>query len=444
MTEKELYKKAMAQNLTNPAEQSASQVRGGKRKYGYVKSSAWKFAAAAAVLALAVGAGTVVYLNGRNSSADEIRISQPDSIAAQPVSETESKTEKTALNYLDNTQVKSEEDKAMSLYKGFWETVAANPQDYVSVLSYQGVQGKEGYDQRSYWFSEDDIAEPANGSNLSAELAEGFANAENVRFLGYKSDNAVTVNWDELRGEVAAAGKGVISVKTRTGVPQNNKDILFMDYQITEKGAFLQMEENSSQWEWVNGVPSVNGRTFYYLVSFPNGKYPCHDGTAFTVPDWNQCESDEGLLMSANELLGQNNQSSYRFSSADDRVSYSFKLDFVSGNMPKITIEGMELPEGESIKNGEFRIHLDTEDKYGKNSEVVHPVAITEDIVKNGVTVDLANYAEQLNKQDIASVRVDAVFNTDAHTAAHHENYTHPNNEYAYTVFGYVGIDRTK
>ena len=104
----------------------------------------------------------------------------------------------------------------------------------------------------------------------------------------------------------------------------------------------------------------------------------------------------------------------------------------------------LELPEGESIKNGEFRIHLDTEDKYGKNSEVVHPVAITEDIVKNGVTVDLANYAEQLNKQDIASVRVDAVFNTDAHTAAHHENYTHPNNEYAYTVFGYVGIDRTK
>ncbi|SDB49477.1 hypothetical protein SAMN02910317_02512 [Ruminococcaceae bacterium FB2012] len=427
MTEKELFKNAMRQNMKDPAEQTAAELREGKRNYGYVRGSGLKYAAAAAVLALAVGAGTLLFLRSGDSvpKAAEENISQAESVAPA-VSEAPA----------DNQQ-----DAAMEVYRGFWNEVSAAPENYwsaVQVLS-QKIWTTDPKSVRSYWLAEDQTGQPASGKNLSQEMAAFFSKAGQVEYLGFHTDAA------DPGGELAQAvnteiylDKGIVSLSTRSEVPQNGLSGLSANYQMGKKGAMLMIVSRNNE-----GTEGEITRHYYYRVSSPDGNYPCYDGEKFTAPDWNTSTADQAYIMSAKELEDQHGEKYYRVTDAEDRISFEISADF-DGVLPKVNISSITLPEGVSITDGEFRIHLDKADNYGKHSAVDHPVAVTEDIVKNGVTVDLSNYAAELSKEDIVAVRVDAWFNTNEHTAASYEKYNSPDGNYAYHIVDYIGIDRTK
>ena len=80
MKEKELYKEILKQHLTLPTEFSAEEIvqKKEKKNTGYVKSGFLKYAAAAAAVVLAIGAGVWVFRSSNKletDTADDIRTS---------------------------------------------------------------------------------------------------------------------------------------------------------------------------------------------------------------------------------------------------------------------------------------------------------------------------------------------------------------------------------
>ena len=446
MTEKELFRNAMKENMRNPAEQSAAEVRESKRKYGYVRSSAAKYVAAAAALVIAVGAGAAVYLSRRETVDKDVGSAGPESIAAADVSadSTVSAAETPAESNVSKAEQPADPEEAMAVevYNRFWNEVASNPGKYWSLFSADEF-GNIFYDGKtehhSLWFAEDQIDQPKSGHNLSQDLAAFFSDSEKAKaeFIGYyaKAKDSSRAIPKEIY-ESLMYSEYDISLATRSAVVQRDLSGIYADYTVKDGIGYVRIKSNLNREE--------KGFDFVYKVTAANGDLPLLEENSFSVPedfDWNTGESYGDYLITKEELQAQDTSKVYRFTDAESRISYSVSLDF-NGNMPVVHIRDIELPEGVDFTEGEFEIYLDTADRFADSSAVVHPVAINESLWADGkgaADVDLKDYAGRVTKEDIVSVRVNAHFNTTEHSAAVHKNF---GKEYAYSILGYIGIDR--
>lgn len=418
MTEKELFANAMKQNMKNPAEQSAGEIRESKTKYGYVRTSGWKYAAAAAALAVAAGVGTVLYLHQSDTAPT----------ASEPAAQAES---------INTPGVSREYETAMGVYRDFWNEVKAAPENYSSSVQ---ILDQHIYTEpeciRSVWFGEDSCGQPKSGINQSREISEFFAGAEDVEYLGF---NLVTADPESRTENILAKetlpDKGIITLVSRADTSENTA--VSVNYYMGKSGALLMIPSFVNDGRERGKVE----RLYYYRVSSPDGKYPCYDGNAFTVPDWYTCTSNQSYITEENNIGGE-----YRVSDAEERISWSFTpeyittLPMVSSVVPAVKISGMTLPEGVSITEGEFIISIVNADNIKQDifdGESNRTVSMTEDIISGGVTVDLNEFTEVLQSLDHVSLRVEAYFNTNEHTAAD----SGKEQSYAYRTVGYVGVD---
>ncbi|MBR4554155.1 MAG: hypothetical protein IKO27_01030 [Ruminococcus sp.] len=441
MTEKELFRNALKENMDDPAELSAAEVRESRKKYGYVRSKLPVYAAAAS-LVIAVGAGVFFAVRGGSDINKDPAASSAKEADSIVQTTTSSETEPASTAKTETAE--NEEEKAMKLYHDFWNEVANSPGNYftgVEIMKDTFTEG--GNSGKEIAYTEDQFATPRSGKNMSEELAQFFKNAGQVEYAGYFSSDPDDKGSISLVETVKTDSNSIkvdyIHLSPRAGVDTEGQDVYYAGYQLGESCAAVMLTAKDTA-----GSGEMIYKNYYYNVTSPDGKYPCTeaDGRTFSVPDWNICTSNNHLLLSKESLQQFDGSEFFYITGPDEQISYKVTPDFVSGKLPKFGITGMFMNNGAKVTEGEFRIHIDTVDQYGKNSVIDHPVAMDESFCEHGkmFVVDLDNYAAQLDKKDIVSFRVDAHFNTDEHTAAYNE--FSGQKEYAYNIASYFGIDR--
>lgn len=137
MKEKELYKEILKQHLTLPTEFSAEEIvqKKEKKNTGYVKSGFLKYAAAAAAVVLAIGAGVWVFRSSNKletDTADDIRTSPSAAVTD---------TSSSYPDILDSLAAeKPPYENKQELFKKVFENMAANRSGYdLRVLGYEGT-----------------------------------------------------------------------------------------------------------------------------------------------------------------------------------------------------------------------------------------------------------------------------------------------------------------
>ncbi len=431
MTEKELYKMAMKNNLNDPAERSAAELRKAKGNYGYVKGSTGRFIAIAAAAAIAVGAGTVALLHKSSKSintADEL----PADEALSTV-EAESIADETEIIVNDEPA-----DTGMEEYRKFWALLNEEISSYRAIATtYRGGSS------RVTALAMKTLAESDWGTETTQtvkQVSDFFTSAENVEYLGLKSSDENTVDSSVTDIMFSKADSNIIIDDTAYVKESNNNLSLLVDYVVYDGAAYVEL----SLTNVINTDFSTSN--YFYKVTSSDGNYPCFDGNTLGLADggWEENRTNYSFLTAPEDFHAMKADRVFTAFDAEEAVSYSFSIDF-SGDkpLPTVNVFDVTLPEGTEITKGEFVIQLETKGSYGKDAAVEYPVAITEEMLKNGETaIDMSSFANRIKAEDIVSIRCDAHFNTNEHAHTKSENVQF-NPQYAYNISAYVGIDRT-
>ncbi|MBR6045315.1 MAG: hypothetical protein IKP47_06750 [Ruminococcus sp.] len=431
MTEKELYKKAIRQNLNDPTGLTPEQVRsaGAKRKYGYVRTSAWKIAAAAAAAVLVIGAG-IFFATGHGSRIETASV--PQDIAASG-SDT-SATDISRPKVVDESEPQEPEvkDKNAEYYRSFWSRIKAASSKYRTLCNNYEGEGFRINAERLYSFAEDQVALPDSGVNAADSISEFFAAAD-AEYLGYTDGYDSTVD-PAVSAMMTDCGQGFVSISPRTY--NTSAAYLWADYTVFEGSAYLRLHQVVYA---ASGKDS--GLCHYYKVTSPDGHYPYFEGSTALAPDWDTSTSSRSTIIPASEKTAPQTVKNCKAESADGRVSYLFDLD-MTGERPTVKLHDLELPEGVSITEGHIDLYIWTPYKWGKEYAPDYILDLTSCFGADGTcTVDFnrLGIGEAVSKMD--HFRISASFNTTEHTAKYYEQF---GKFYAYTVDASVITDEGK
>ena len=426
MTEKELYKMAMKNNLDDPAEMTAAELRGTKTKtkknYGYVRSNTIRIAAVAAAAAVAIGAGTVFALsrNGADKAAADISAAVPESAASE-----------TEQSVAENSAAEE-----LEMFRQFWRTLDEHPWNYRACTSFYDGGATPVLSTELGWIASDQVGEPKDGGAFVKEIAEAFAAAENVEYLGFSSySKGSTVDSEIQKKFNSGNGSSMITIDSRTGVDNNDGRYSFVSYRVFDGSAYIVIPVNNYDGE--NGSEDCD---YYFRVTSEDGSYPHWHGTEFGTPDWYQSEQSKTYFMTLEQLRANDPESKYTVTDPTGTVSYTFSFDLGDDGQAYMRIQDITLPEGDVIVDGRAVFTADTETAVGKDSPMT---AETEYNGEDELTVyikSITNNDEPVDIDDITGLHFTLELNTSRHTAETHTEYT--DHAYAYSMTGYAGIDR--
>ena len=423
MTEKELYKMAMKQNLTDPAELSAEDVAKAKR-YGYVKTSAGKYIAVAAAAAIAIGAGVFFAVRSGSKVETAPAASAPECIAAaEPVDSIE-------LDEVISEAEITPETEDLGVYSKFWNLVISQPRSYRTVTStYENGQNR-ACAEKLYWFSEDFYGLPASGERASKEISEFFANADDIEFLGTRTNTGESTIDPAVIERFYSTNMSSIHVQFNSEtVEEKSEDHSaegYAEYAVIDGSAYVNIHK------YAPDDPEVV-IDYLYKVTSPDGRYPMWDGEKLLAPEWMTCEISDSIVRDKAEFRNENGSNTYTAVSADGKISFDYTVDFSQGK-PVLRFSNLTA-RGTEITEGFVSVYVGTEEAWGvKSNGPAHSFEIS--CVADGYTVDLNEVYTKFAADQITSFNIVAMFNTAEHSARANEN-----QPYAYGVSSYIGID---
>jgi hypothetical protein len=422
MTEKELYRNAMKENMKIPSELSAAEVRKGKMNYGYVRSSGAKIVAVAAVFVIIAGAGIFFAVrssnNEVNKEAGDITPSAAESIAVT----------EPAVGSAAASQAEMEQSD-LEIYCKFWNYVISEPDIYRSTLScYESGTARTNAD-RLYWLSEDSDELPKSGVRASKELSEFFANADEVEFLGSRNSLGTVSTIDpEIWERFYSTDMSSIQIQFNYSAASEKdidpSDLGFAEYSVIDGSAYVNIHKSDPE----------DPCNYLYKVTTADGKYPLWDGTKMRTLDWASSESTDSFVETKEDFQSENGSKTYSAISADGRASYNYTVDFSKGkpilHFTDLTVNGTE------ITDGALSIYLGTDKEWGvKNGRPSYSFEISNISRQGGYTVDFNEVFTEYKADEITSINIVAEFNTtDRLVPSDYELYS-------YKVRSYIGVE---
>lgn len=413
MTEKELFTNAMRKNMQDPSELSEDEILN-PRKHARLRPSYVKYVAAAAAAALVIGAGAFFAFR------DTDKLQTADDITPSAAQTTASETAKPVF---------SEKD----FYEQFWKDLLANPNDYYAVAS--TFEGERVVGPGQTALIENCFSE-TEGQTAPKTVAEFFASADKVEYLGYRSpfddEGNYTVTVDKsVIDLIYSEDSSEIFINQRASVEQ--AEDIDCDYFVADGCAYIVLMRASRE-------SGFKDNSYFYKVTSESGNFPLYNGSCLTLPEWEINHRDRSFVMTAEEFRAQNGTGKFTVTDAENEVGFAFTLDMSDPEHPVFDITDIILPEGVGFKDGRFTVQLETKSSYGKNCKFAQNAEL-----KTG-RIETSCKALGVSPEDIVSVSVKADFDTTAHETSSEYKPDTPSGksfwQYAYSLTAYVGGSR--